>query len=68
VGADEVAELAAVAGMEGDELVRLSGAWGGTSEFEGWSGSDVSELLRAIGDLAESAALECKCLLLWQCL
>jgi hypothetical protein len=66
VHADEVAALAAVVAMERDEFDRLSEAWGSTEEFEGWSKPEVSELLRAIGDLAESASLEGKCLLLWQ--
>jgi hypothetical protein len=65
---EQVAELATVAGLEGAEFDSLAGAWAATEEFAGWSLSDVRELLRELGDLAESASLVGKCLLLWQSL
>jgi hypothetical protein len=68
VAPDQVAELAGVAAMEEDEFDRVAAAWGKTEEFEGWSESETTELLRAVGDLAESASLDRKCLLLWQSL
>lgn len=65
---EQVAELAAVAGLEGAEFESLAASWAATEEFAGWSGSDVRELLRELGDLAESASLQGKCLMLWQSL
>jgi hypothetical protein len=61
-----VTEVAAVAGLEAPEFEALAAAWAATEEFAGWSGSDVQQLLRELGDLAESASLQRKCLLLWQ--
>ncbi len=61
---DQVAKLALVSPMEGDTFAKLADAWGRTEDFEGWSPSEVADLLRAIGDLAESASFEGKCLLL----
>jgi hypothetical protein len=66
VNPEAVATLAAVAAMEGDELRELAEAWSATEEFSGWTDAEATELLRAIGDLAESASLENKCLFLWQ--
>jgi hypothetical protein len=68
VHADQVGELAAAAGMENERFDRLASAWGSTEEFEGWSESETTELLRAVADLAVSASLEGKCLLLWRSL
>lgn len=61
----EVTRLATIAQMEDDEINPLAHEWGKTEEFEGWIASDVSEVLRLIGDLAESAVLQDKLLLLW---
>jgi hypothetical protein len=65
---EQVAELAAVAGLEGHEFESLATSWASTAEFAGWDGSDVRELLRELGDLAESAVLQGKCLMIWQSL
>ena len=61
----EVGRLATVAQMEDDEFNRLASTWGKTNEFDGWTADEVTELLRLIGDLAETAALGNKSLLLW---
>lgn len=61
---EQLAELAGVAQFEDTEFDELVAAWGGTEEFEGWSESDVAELLRDLGDLAESASLQGKSLVL----
>lgn len=61
----EVAELAKVAAMESEEFDQVVNSWGGTEEFEGWSSSEVRDLLQSVGNLAETASLEGKCLLLW---
>jgi hypothetical protein len=61
-----VALVARVAGLDGTQFEALAATWAATEEFAGWSGSDVRELLRELGDLAESALLEGKCLLIWQ--
>jgi hypothetical protein len=61
---DEVAELAVTAAMEDAELDQLAMEWGATEEFAGWSEWEIGELLRRIGDLAETAMLQEKCLIL----
>jgi hypothetical protein len=65
---EQVAELAAVAGLEEAQFGSLAESWPGTEEFAGWSNTDVRDLLRELGDLAESASLQGKCLMLWQSL
>jgi hypothetical protein len=65
---EQVAELAAVAGLEGAEFETLAAAWAATEELAGWSRLDVRDLLREFGDLAESASLQGKYLMLWQSL
>jgi hypothetical protein len=62
----EVADLAVVAGMDEEDVQRLVRAWGSTQELEDWSESDVAELLREIGGLADKASLGNRCLILWQ--
>jgi hypothetical protein len=61
----EVRQLATIAAMEQDEFQRLARAWAETDELRDWSESEVSDLLRSVADLAESASLQGKCLLLW---
>lgn len=61
-----LAELSQVAAMEELEFETLALAWAKTGEFEGWAQSDVRHLLRDFVDLADSAVLEDKCLMLWQ--
>ena len=61
-----VIELAAVAEMDEAEFDELVEPWAATEEFAGWAASDVQALLRQLGDLAETASLEGKCLMLWQ--
>jgi hypothetical protein len=65
---EQVAELAAVAGLDKAEFAALASSWAATEEFAGWPGSDVRELLRALGDLAQAASLQGKWLMLWQSL
>jgi hypothetical protein len=65
---EQVAELAAVAELEEDEFEYLASSWAATEEFAAWSRSDVRDLLRELGDLAETALLEGKCLMVWQSL
>jgi hypothetical protein len=57
--------LAAIAAMDDDEVERLAGEWGRGEEFEGWDRQEIFDLLRDVGDLAETALLERKTLLLW---
>lgn len=57
--------LASIASMEEDEHESLADRWGATEELEGWDASEVLDLLRSIGDTAESAQLEKKTLLIW---
>lgn len=62
----EVAELAAAASLESSEFQRVATSWAATEEFEGWAGSDVRDLLQGLVDLADSAALQKKCIMIWQ--
>jgi hypothetical protein len=65
---EQVAELAAVAGLDEAEFEALAASWAATEEFAGWSVTDVRDLLRELGDLAESASLQGKWVMLWQSL
>lgn len=65
IPAKMLSALASVAALEEDAFAGLSGKWAATEEFEGWSQSDVEELLRGVGDAADSAQLAGKTLLLW---
>jgi hypothetical protein len=60
-----VAELADVAEREEDEFNRLAESWAATEEFAGWESQDVHDLLRDLTDLADSAKLNGKCLMIW---
>lgn len=60
-----VKSLATIAAQDGEEFEGLAEQWAATDEFEGWEPADVSDLLRSIGDLAESATLERKTMFLW---
>jgi hypothetical protein len=62
----QVAELAEVAELDGDDFHRLARAWGRTEELEDWYEFDVAEMLRGIGSLAESASIGDRCLILRQ--
>jgi len=67
--ADEAVEaLAAVASTEGDEFEDLAKRWGATREFEGWQPDEVNDLLRSLGNLAETATLERQSMFLWMSL
>lgn len=54
---EAVETLASVAAMEGDQFDQLATAWSNTEEFSGWLPEDTIELLRLIGDTAETATL-----------
>ena len=63
---EQVAELATAASLEDGEFEKLAASWAATEEFEGWANSDVRDLLRELADLADTAALQGKCLMIWQ--
>jgi hypothetical protein len=63
---EQVAELAAAASLEEAEFEKLAASWAATEEFEGWAGSDVRDLLRELADLADTARLQHKCVMIWQ--
>jgi hypothetical protein len=65
---EQVADLATVARVEEARFEVLAASWAATEEFAGWSKDDVRQLLRELGDLAESASLQGKCVMLWQSL
>ncbi len=51
--------------MEEDEQQSIAERWGQTEELDGWDASEVFDLVRSIGDNAETAQLENKALLVW---
>jgi hypothetical protein len=57
--------LASIAAMEEDEQASIAKDWGRSDELEGWDASEVLDLVRRIGDTAETAELEDKTLLIW---
>lgn len=63
---EQVAQLAAVATLEDAAFEKLAASWAATEEFECWAGSDVRDLLRELADLADTARLERKCVMIWQ--
>jgi hypothetical protein len=60
----EVASLAQIAALDDDEFDELHAAWCDTDELAAWDLDEATELLRAIGDLAETAKLRGRVLLL----
>ncbi len=60
-----VAALGTIATLDDSEFDRLARSWRDTEEFEGWKEDEVFDLLRQVGDLAETAQLENKSLFLW---
>jgi hypothetical protein len=64
VSSDAVALLATVAQCDDDQFEILVAQWAQTEEFDGWKREDVKSLLRNVGDLAETALLQDKGLLL----
>lgn len=57
--------LARIAAMEDDEQEKLALNWSETEELARWEFSEVLDALRSTGDLAETAQLENKTLLIW---
>jgi hypothetical protein len=60
-----VAALGTITTLDDREFDRLARSWRDTEEFEGWKEDEVFDLLRQVGDLAETAQLENKSLFLW---
>jgi hypothetical protein len=60
-----VATLGTITTLDDSEFDRLARSWRDTEEFEGWKEDEVFDLLRQVGDLAETAQLENKSLFLW---
>jgi hypothetical protein len=52
------------ASMAEEQFESVANAWAETEEFDGWEAEDVIDLLRSVGDLAESAVLSGKTLVL----
>jgi hypothetical protein len=65
VPANMLSTLASIAAMEGKARASLAEAWSRTEEFDGWEQAEVADLLQGIGDMAETATLQGKTLLLW---
>jgi hypothetical protein len=62
------ARASRVSALDEDEFQSLQGTWSSTDEFDGWDEADVSALLREVGELADTARLEGKMLILWRSL
>ena len=62
-----VTVLSQVSALDEEEFQSLLGKWRSTDEFEGWDEADVTDL-HEVGDLADTARLEAKTLLLWRSL
>ena len=60
-----VAALGTITTLDDREFDRLARSWRDTDEFEGWKEDEVLDLLRQVGDVAETAKLENKSLFLW---
>jgi hypothetical protein len=60
-----LASLASIAAMEEEGRASIAERWGQTDELEGWDAFEILDLLRTIGDTAETAQLEGKTLLIW---
>lgn len=60
--------LAEVSGMETEEVQPVAEAWAATDELKGWEYEEVESVLREVADLADTARLLGKDLLLWICL
>lgn len=56
---------ASIAVMDDDEQASIAEQWSRTDEFEGWDSAEVFDLLRCIGDTAETTEIEGKTLLIW---
>jgi hypothetical protein len=57
--------LASIAAMEESKQTTIAEKWSRTEELEGSDPSEVFDLVRSIGDTAETAQLEDKTLLIW---
>jgi hypothetical protein len=57
--------LASIAAMEDDGQESLALLWGQTDEMERWEAAEILDVLRSIGDTAETAQLNKKTLLIW---
>lgn len=60
----EVAALARITSLEEEAFEELLSAWCATDEVAAWEEDEARDLLREIGDLAETAGLRGKVLLL----
>ena len=60
-----IESLASLANLEVDDFDNLAESWGSTDEFDGWAVDEVNDLLREVGDLAESAKLKGSAIMLW---
>ena len=60
IPAEMLGALASVATLSDDDFDRLAKSWRRTEEFVGWEESEVLDLLRLVGDLADSACWKVK--------
>lgn len=60
-----VTALAEIAEIDENEVECLEASWSQTEEFDGWDMSEIDGLTRLIGDLAQTAKLEGKTLIVY---
>jgi hypothetical protein len=60
-----VESLASVASLDGEDFDALVEKWVATEEFDVWEKDEVDQLLREVGDLAETANLVNSTMVLW---
>jgi hypothetical protein len=63
-----VSALASLAPMTQEEVTKLAEVLRRMEDFQGWEEAEVVELVRAVGDQAETASLEGKTLMIYSCL
>jgi hypothetical protein len=66
ISPDNVAKLATIASMDETDFDTLAEAWAETDEFDGWSLTDVLDLLRDLSDLADVASIHNHCIMIWR--
>jgi hypothetical protein len=60
-----VESLASVATLDGEDFDALVEKWVAIEDFNGWEKDEVNQLVREVGDLAETANLDGSTMMLW---
>lgn len=60
-----VSALASLAAMDNDEIARLAAPLCRMEDFDDWTHDEISDLIRSIGDQAETASIQGKTLMVY---